>query len=866
MEFTLGRKKREAAVRAVQIRDDIESDEEKAEYVNPFGKTLTTTANRSSKASIPAPEHRVSKDNNGRNSGSLTSNNASNTSLPYGRAALDGKAPKEPLSVEEALRIRKQQAEPDRPVFLSKQQRAQAALERRQREADEMRRRREVRVQELSATTTDSGKNEEYMRESGERRPKQSRRDSRSPARHRRQYHDRDEPRGSSRRAGRHPWDSESESDDDYKRKSGRGSGGGDFYRPSSRPHNDRARSRSPPATPQRQTADAKDEEAFEYIGNQSTDGTGDRVLTHKEREAIRRRYLVGDQASSRSMRKQGSRKVVFDWDASEDTSRDISDLYENRHHFHQLFGRGHVAGVDEAEQERLRKGGSSKKSALRGSASFSAAVEEGIDGISQEDRERMQRIRERRRQREIKTKWDERHWSEKPKNEMRDRDWRIFREDYSISCKGGSIPHPYRSWDESNIPDSILRAVDDVGYQEPTPIQRQAIPIGLQNRDLIGIAETGSGKTASFLIPMLAFIMTQPRLTERNMADGPYALILAPTRELAQQIEAEALKFARRLGFHCVSIVGGHDIEKQAFALRNGAEIVIATPGRLRDCLGRRVLVLNQCTYVVMDEADRMMDMGFEDDVNFILSALPVSNRKPDDYEGSSAAGDGFKFRQTTMFSATMPPAVERIAHKFLRKPATVTIGTAGKAVDTVEQRAEFVTGDEKRKQRLLGVLRSHSESPPFIVFVNQKKNVDLLGAELMRTNYAVVTLHGGKTQEQREQALAKLRSGDADILVATDVAGRGIDVKDVSLVVNYDMAKDIESYTHRIGRTGRAGKRGLAITFLNPTDDRDVLYDLRKMIAASPVSRCPPELANHAAAQAPPSLVKAAAAAAAK
>ncbi|KAJ2640941.1 hypothetical protein GGH99_009009, partial [Coemansia sp. RSA 1285] len=327
MEFTLGRKKREAAVRAVQIRDDIESDEEKAEYVNPFGKTLTTTANRSSKASIPAPEHRVSKDNNGRNSGSLTSNNASNTSLPYGRAALDGKAPKEPLSVEEALRIRKQQAEPDRPVFLSKQQRAQAALERRQREADEMRRRREVRVQELSATTTDSGKNEEYMRESGERRPKQSRRDSRSPARHRRQYHDRDEPRGSSRRAGRHPWDSESESDDDYKRKSGRGSGGGDFYRPSSRPHNDRARSRSPPATPQRQTADAKDEEAFEYIGNQSTDGTGDRVLTHKEREAIRRRYLVGDQASSRSMRKQGSRKVVFDWDASEDTSRDISDL-----------------------------------------------------------------------------------------------------------------------------------------------------------------------------------------------------------------------------------------------------------------------------------------------------------------------------------------------------------------------------------------------------------------------------------------------------------------------------------------------------------------------------------------------------------
>ncbi|KAJ1771426.1 mRNA splicing protein prp28 [Coemansia sp. RSA 1843] len=811
-----------------------ESEDERASYVNPFAKTSSSTDK------------------------ARGDNNTGLSLKALSRSARSGGSSKEPLSVEEALRIKKQQAEPDRPVFLSKQQRAQAALAKRQREADETRQRREASVRELTAqnSNNEAPSSIESREPREQRSTRQTRRDSRSPGRHGRRYNDRDDPsRGSYHRSSRHWRDSDSE--EDSTRNNGRG---GDFYRPSSRPSNNRKRSRSPLEKQRSQANSIKDKETFEYIGNQSIDGTGDRVLTHKEREAIRRRYLVGEQtSSSRNTRKQSNRKVMFDWDASEDTSRDISDLYENRHQFQQLFGRGQVAGVDEAEQERLKRGAERNASRRHG---VLPSADEDIAGLSAADKDRMHRVRERRRQRELKTQWDERHWSEKPLGEMRDRDWRIFREDYSIACKGGSIPHPYRSWDESNIPSSILRVVDDIGYREPTPIQRQAIPIGLQNRDLIGIAETGSGKTASFLIPMLAFIMTQPKLSERNMADGPYALILAPTRELAQQIETEAHKFARRLGFRSVSIVGGHDIEKQAFALRNGAEIVIATPGRLRDCLDRRVLVLNQCTYVVMDEADRMMDMGFEDDVNFILDALPVSNIKPDSYDEDDVAMAGeFKFRQTTMFSATMPAAVERLARKFLRKQATVTIGTAGKAVDTVEQRAEFVTGDEKRKQRLIALLRSHADPPPFIVFVNQKKNVDLLGSALMRTHHSVVTLHGGKTQEQREQALTKLRNGDADILVATDVAGRGIDVKDVSLVVNFDMTKDIESYTHRIGRTGRAGKRGLAITFLSPQDDRDVLYDLRKMISASPVSRCPPELANHDAAQAPPSLAKSAA-----
>ncbi|KAJ2138842.1 mRNA splicing protein prp28 [Coemansia sp. RSA 353] len=698
-----------------------------------------------------------------------------------------------PLSVEDALRIKREKAEPERPVFLSKAQRAQMALERKQRETDEMRSHREAEVREMRAGTQN-----EHLAAS---RRNVSRSDSRSDSRSR---HDRSDSRS---RRSRSPTNRSRNRSPAHRSRNHRDS--------SSRRAPDRTRALSRSKSP------ARASEEFSVIGRQSTDGTGDRVLTDLEREAIRQRYTSGLR-TEQPTRRQGGRRVMFDWDAREDTSQDISDLYQSRRNDARsmLFGRAQLGGA--AERVGSKNG------------AFS----------------------------------DERHWSDKPLSEMRDRDWRIFKEDFSISCKGGRIPHPYRSWSESNIPKAILRVVEDIGYREPTPIQRQAIPIGFQNRDLIGIAETGSGKTASFLIPMLSFIMTQPRLNERNMMDGPYALILAPTRELVLQIEAEAHKFARRLGFRCVSIVGGHDIERQSFALRNGAEIIIATPGRLRDCIDRRVLVLNQCTYVVMDEADRMVDMGFEDDVNFILDALPVSNVKPENYDGSDdddvVMGDDiearFKYRQTTMFSATMPPVVERMARKYLRKPATVTIGVAGKAVDTVEQRVEFIAGEDKRKQRLLALLNQSGNAPPIIVFANLKKNVDMLGAALTRAHYSVATLHGGKTQEQREQALLRLRTGDAAVLVATDVAGRGIDVKDVSLVVNFDMAKDIESYTHRIGRTGRAGKKGLAVTFLGP-DDRDVLYDLRKMIAASPLSRCPHELASHEAAQAPPALVKSAA-----
>ena len=399
--------------------------------------------------------------------------------------------------------------------------------------------------------------------------------------------------------------------------------------------------------------------------------------MSDNDLTAIRSRYLGVDK-KKRKIRKINDRKFVFDWDTQDDTFAEDSPVAvgANRQGAQTMFGRGHIAGMDDG-------GGSGPR---RGSANL-------VDDIE--------------RRKAAKTGIDERHWTEKPLDEMKERDWRIFREDYSITARGGSIPHPLRSWTESTIPPAILECIDQIGYKEPSAIQRQAIPIGLQNRDIIGIAETGSGKTAAFVIPMLAFISKLPAFTDDNRHLGPYALILAPTRELAQQIETESKKFAAPLGYHCVSIVGGKNMEEQQFNLREGAEIIIATPGRLKDVIERHVIVLSQCRYVVMDEADRMVHLGFEADLTFILDALPSETMEGEDQgEKMEVDEDGLqtfvkkgRTRVTTLFSATMPPAVERLARKYLKKPAIITIGEAGRAVDTVEQKVEFVLGDEKKK-----------------------------------------------------------------------------------------------------------------------------------------------------------------------
>ncbi|CAH3024275.1 unnamed protein product [Porites evermanni] len=550
-----------------------------------------------------------------------------------------------------------------------------------------------------------------------------------------------------------------------------------------------------------------------------------------KEVQAIKERYLGGAK-KRKKVRRLADRKFVFDWDTGEDTAVDYNPL-KNPWKMNFFSSQWQKKETGKFYQEMLET---------------RRTVEEKTQEAT-----RIKKQRDQERQRAF----DDRHWSKKSLEEMVERDWRILREDFA-NC--GKIPFPLRSWRESTLPTSILDIVDKLQYEEPTPIQRQAIPIGLQNRDIIGVAETGSGKTAAFLIPLLVWIMGLPKIERDADADkGPYAVILAPTRELAQQIEDEAAKFGRPLGVRTVSVIGGLSREDQGFQLRLGCEIVIATPGRLIDVLENRYLVLSRCSYIVLDEADRMIDMGFEPDVQKILEHLPVSNVKPDsedaeDPEKLLAYMGKDKFRQTVMFTATMPPQVERLARNYLRRPAVVYIGSIGRPVERVEQKVYLVKEQAKRK-KLLEILNAGID-PPIMIFVNQKKGADVLAKSLEKMGFRATTLHGGRNQEQREFALSSLKAGAKDILVATDVAGRGIDIKDVSLVLNYDMAKSIEGYTHRIGRTGRAGKTGVAITFLTQ-EDSAVFYDLKQTLLASPVSHCPPELDKHPDAQHKPGTV---------
>ncbi|XP_039115413.1 DEAD-box ATP-dependent RNA helicase 21-like isoform X1 [Dioscorea cayenensis subsp. rotundata] len=539
--------------------------------------------------------------------------------------------------------------------------------------------------------------------------------------------------------------------------------------------------------------------------------GNRDRVR-EKELEAIREQFF-GSSKKKRVLSKPGP--LNSHWDDTDDTSGDVDVLCR----VNPLCGSGFIAGIDRREQRKL---------------------------AARQKKEAIAQIRYDAFDMRV-----ERHWSEKRLEEMTERDWRIFREDYGISYKGSKIPPPMRGWGESRLSPELLKAVERAGFKTPSPIQMAAIPLGLEQRDVIGIAETGSGKTAAFVLPMLVYISKLPPMNEDSEAEGPYALVLAPTRELALQIEEETVKLARYLGINVVSIVGGQSIEEQGFKLRQGCEVVVATPGRLLDCLERRYVVLNQCNYVVLDEADRMIDMGFGEQVAGVLDAMPCSNMKLENED--EQLHDKRIYRTTYMFSATMSSAVERLAKKYLRNPVVVVIGTAGKATDLITQRVFMLKESEKlpRLQKLLDDLGDKTA----IVFCNTRKSVDLLAKKLDRLGYNVTTLRGGKSQEQRETSLKGFRSRKFNVLVATDVAGRGIDIPDVAHVINYEMPGSIDMYTHRIGRTGRAGKTGVATTFLT-LQDYEVFYDLKQMLIQSN-SLVPPELARHEASKFKPGTI---------
>ncbi len=443
-------------------------------------------------------------------------------------------------------------------------------------------------------------------------------------------------------------------------------------------------------------------------------------------------------------------------------------------------------------------------------------------------------------------------HWSAKALDEMTDRDWRIVREDFDIYVKGPRVPFPARNWGEMQLPSAVRDAIQRAGYARPSAIQMQAIPVGLQMRDIIGVAETGSGKTAAFLVPLLSLLARLPAARLRScVEDGPLAVIMGPTRELVQQIGEEARKLSLGLGgVRCVVVVGGNSIQEQISELRLGAQIVAATPGRLLDCLSNRYVVFNQCCYLVLDEADRMIDMGFEPQVESVLKNM-VATQKADAeeqvmaQEAAALAGTAETVTRTTiMFSATMPPAVERLANSYMRFPVVVRIGDVDSGKNArIRQQVLLVAGEAKKKAALLQLLQE--TAPPVIVFVNSKGGCDTVGRFLEGSRWRSTVLHGGRQQAQREASLAGFKSGRFDVLIATDVAGRGLDISDVAHVVNFEMASDIDRYTHRIGRTGRAGKSGLASTILTE-EDADMFLPLVQYLRSTS-AQVPRELAMH-------------------
>ena len=446
-------------------------------------------------------------------------------------------------------------------------------------------------------------------------------------------------------------------------------------------------------------------------------------------------------------------------------------------------------------------------------------------------------------------------HWSTKSLEEMTDRDWRIFREDFDIRIQGGRAIKPLRYWNEADLPDQLQNAIVDLGYKEPSPIQRQSIPIGMLFHDMIGIAETGSGKTAAFSIPMLCYILRLPHEHVSRCNDhGPLAIIMAPTRELAQQIEVEIKKLAAHTTFTTICIVGGQDISQQGFVLRKGVQIAVGTPGRLLDCIENNYLVLNQCNYVVLDEADRMVDMGFEPQISGVLSAMGGLLKSEDENEFLKEIEKATKgeelFRITSMFSATMPPGVERIAKTFLRHPVIIKIGDEDSGKNKRITQIVLFLSEGQKMQHLVESLHKQGDGDKCIVFVNSKRQGDSLEKMLISKGFHVGTLHGGRSQEQREETLKYFRDGEYNVLVATDVAGRGLDIKDVTFVINFDMANNIENYTHRIGRTGRAGRHGTAFTYLTEGDS-GIFVDLKNYLESTG-SNVPNQLLYHEAVKA--------------
>jgi ATP-dependent RNA helicase DDX5/DBP2 len=369
------------------------------------------------------------------------------------------------------------------------------------------------------------------------------------------------------------------------------------------------------------------------------------------------------------------------------------------------------------------------------------------------------------------------------------------------MKIQGNNVPRPITSFDEAGFPDYILTEIRAMGFTEPSAIQCQAWPMALSGRDVVAVAETGSGKTIAFALPAMVHINAQPLLAP---GDGPIVLILAPTRELAVQIQAECSRFGKSSRIRNTAVYGGVPKGQQIRDLQRGAEIVVATPGRLIDMLESGKTNLKRVTYLVMDEADRMLDMGFEPQIRKIVSQI-----RPD--------------RQTLLFSATWPKEVQRLAMDFQHDFIQVNIGSMDLTANhNVAQHVEVCTDFEKRGKLVKHLDQISQENAKVLIFVGTKRVADDLTKFLRQDGWPALAIHGDKAQQERDWVLAEFKSGRSPIMLATDVASRGLDVKDIRYVINYDFPNNCEDYIHRIGRTGRAGAKGTSYTYFTAENSK--------------------------------------------
>ncbi|KAL9240183.1 hypothetical protein vseg_014431 [Gypsophila vaccaria] len=403
------------------------------------------------------------------------------------------------------------------------------------------------------------------------------------------------------------------------------------------------------------------------------------------------------------------------------------------------------------------------------------------------------------------------------------------IRKQWHIIVEGDHIPPPIKNFHHMRFPHPVLATLNAKSIVQPTPIQVQGLPVVLSGRDMIGIAFTGSGKTLVFVLPLIMLALQEELMMPIVAGEGPFGLIVCPSRELARQTYDVLEDFLGPLtqdGYPEIRpllCIGGVDMRAQLDVIKRGVHIVVATPGRLKDLLAKKRMNLDNCRYLCLDEADRLVDLGFEDDIREVF--------------------DHFKAqRQTVLFSATMPTKIQNFARSALVKPIVVNVGRAGAANLDVIQEVEYV----KQEAKIVYLLECLQKTPPpVLIFCENKVDVDDIHEYLLLKGVEAVAVHGGKDQEEREYAIKSFKSGKKDVLVATDVASKGLDFPDIQHVINYDMPAEIENYVHRIGRTGRCGKTGIATTFINRNQSETTLLDLKHLLQEAK-QRIPPVLAE--------------------